>query len=114
MSSLGREPEENILKQRNSESISSATTITRDLPVPTAIDVKDTDQGSLPESISNQSMDSAAKKSARFEAAHAEAELDMLLDSFGETKFFETSSVTKRSNNLSYVTAGRYVSVETR
>ncbi|CAI9784408.1 unnamed protein product [Fraxinus pennsylvanica] len=48
-------------------------------------------------------MDSAAKKSARFEAAPAGAELDMLPDSFGETKFFETSSETKRSNNLAYV-----------
>ncbi|CAI9757267.1 unnamed protein product [Fraxinus pennsylvanica] len=103
VSSLSREPEENIFKERDCASICSAATITTDLPVATAIDVNHTDQRSLPESISNANVDLAAKKSARFEAADAEAELDMLLDSFGETEFFDSSSVTKRSNTLSYL-----------
>ncbi|CAA2949717.1 Hypothetical predicted protein [Olea europaea subsp. europaea] len=98
VSSLSQEPEENILKQHNRESISSATTITRDLTVPTA-----TDQRPFSELISNFNVDLATKKSTRFEAAYAEAELDMLLDSISETKFFEISSVTKRSNNLTRV-----------
>ncbi|KAL2496834.1 uncharacterized protein Fot_40591 [Forsythia ovata] len=111
-SSLTREPEENTFKQPNRVATSSATTSTRDFSVPTAIDVnhiddeiwhyKQIDQKSLPESISNVTVDSATMKSARFEAANAEAELDMLLDSFNENKFFESSTVTKRSN-LSYV-----------
>ncbi|KAL2476707.1 hypothetical protein Adt_37443 [Abeliophyllum distichum] len=113
VSSLTREPEENTFKQPNHVSTSSATTSTGDFAVPTAIDVnhiddeiwhyKQIDRRSLPESISNVTVDSATMKSARFEAANAEAELDMLLDSFNENKFLESSTVTKRSNNLSYV-----------
>lgn len=38
------------------------------------------------------------KKSSRFEAAAAEAELDMLLDSFSETKLSDSSGLTKKSS----------------
>ncbi|CAA2982187.1 Hypothetical predicted protein [Olea europaea subsp. europaea] len=101
VSSLGQEPEENIFRER--DHISSAATITADLPIPAAIDVNHVDQRSLPESISNVNVDLAAKKSARFEAIDAEAELDMLLDSCSETEFFGSLNMTKRSNTLSYV-----------
>lgn len=38
------------------------------------------------------------KKSSRFEAAAAEAELDMLLDSFSETRLSDSSVLTKKSS----------------
>ncbi|XP_057461572.1 protein ECERIFERUM 16 isoform X1 [Actinidia eriantha] len=43
------------------------------------------------------------KKSSGFESAVAEAELDMLLDSFGETKFLDYSGVTKKPIDTSSV-----------
>lgn len=55
--------------------------------------------GSTSEKLtSGVSIDSVAKKPSRFEAAKGEAELDMLLDSFGETKSYDSTQVTEESS----------------
>lgn len=50
--------------------------------------------------------DSSSKKQSGFEAAKAESELDMLLDSFGKTKFFDSSWMTGESSQKSYQPEG--------
>ncbi|CAI9089305.1 OLC1v1023863C1 [Oldenlandia corymbosa var. corymbosa] len=45
--------------------------------------------------------ESSVERSSRFEGTAAEAELDMLLDSFSETKFFDSSAVAKISSYTS-------------
>lgn len=50
------------------------------------------DPGSIPQS-SLESFADPRKKQSEFEAATAEAELDMLLDSFSETKILDASSI---------------------
>nr|GMC51113.1 Large tegument protein like [Ipomoea batatas] len=49
-------------------------------------------------------VNTAAKKPAQFEIANAEAELDMLLGSFAETKFLESNRVTEESWDNSFLT----------
>ncbi|GAA0163428.1 hypothetical protein LIER_39594 [Lithospermum erythrorhizon] len=53
--------------------------------------VEQTSQSNMSKSTAELGMVSVAKKPSKFEALTAEAELDMLLDSFSETKFLESS-----------------------
>ncbi|CAK9182681.1 unnamed protein product [Ilex paraguariensis] len=52
------------------------------------------------------SISNPAKKLSRFEAAAAEAELDMLLDSFSGTKFLDSHGITEKSGHTSYLSQG--------
>ncbi|XP_043687334.1 uncharacterized protein LOC122638555 isoform X2 [Telopea speciosissima] len=54
--------------------------------------------GSISQLNISQTTDSN-NKSSRFEGAPAEAELDLLLDSFGESKFLDSSGLHKEINN---------------
>ncbi|KAG9129088.1 hypothetical protein Leryth_019818 [Lithospermum erythrorhizon] len=53
--------------------------------------VEQTSQSNMSKSTAELGMVSVAKKPSKLEALTAEAELDMLLDSFSETKFLESS-----------------------
>lgn len=79
---------------------SSSTSINH--PADDLWQINETSGGSTSEkSTLNVYADSVAEKPSRFEAAEAEAELDMLLGSFNETKFFDSTSVTQQSSNTS-------------
>lgn len=54
-------------------------------------------------SISKPNLNSAARKTSTFEAANAESDLNMLLDSFAETKFLEPSNPPKKSSHITDV-----------
>lgn len=63
-----------------------------------------TDKSFMPESIAQFSVNSAAiqnKKPPRFEAADAEAELDMLLDSFSEPKILKSAVFKEEPSYIS-------------
>lgn len=51
-------------------------------------------------SISKPNVDSGTRKPSKFEAANAEADLNMLLNSFAETKFLEPSDPPKKSGQI--------------
>ncbi|KZV27252.1 hypothetical protein F511_04705 [Dorcoceras hygrometricum] len=53
--------------------------------------------------ISKPNMVSSARKLSTFEAANAEADLNMLLNSFAETKFLEPSNPPKKSGHASEI-----------
>ncbi|CAK9167681.1 unnamed protein product [Ilex paraguariensis] len=68
-----------------------------------------TSQSIFSESTAELNVDSIAnpaKKPSRFEAAAAEAELDMLLDSFSGAKFLDSHDVTEKSGHTSYLSPG--------
>ncbi|XP_073145137.1 uncharacterized protein [Henckelia pumila] len=54
-------------------------------------------------SIFKPNVDSASRKPSTFEAANAEADLNMLLNSFAETKFLEPSNPPKKSGSISEI-----------
>ncbi|KAA8524309.1 hypothetical protein F0562_010732 [Nyssa sinensis] len=65
-----------------------------------------TGQSSVLESIAESTVNSDAnpkQQQSRFETAAAEAELDMLLDSFNETKFIDSSGFSEKSSYKAYV-----------
>ncbi|KAL3509292.1 hypothetical protein ACH5RR_028693 [Cinchona calisaya] len=78
---------------------SSPTSITH--PVDDLWQVNEASGSTSGKSTSDVSADSVAKKPSRFEAAAAEAELDILLGSFNETKFFDSTSMTQQSSRTS-------------
>lgn len=79
--------------------VTTSSTIVNDLPDPSLSfreSISENDhQSKAPDSMAQSSASSfidANKKQSEFEAATAEAELDMLLDSFSETKILDSSS----------------------
>lgn len=78
----------------------SSSTSTRD----EILQAKGIGQTDLPRYTPEINVNTAAKKPAQFEVANAEAELDMLLGSFAETKFLEPNRVTEESWDNSFLT----------
>lgn len=78
----------------------SSSTSTRD----EILQAKGIGQTDLPRYTPEINVNTAAKKPAQFEVANAEAELDMLLGSFAETKFLESNRVTEESWDNSFLT----------
>nr|GME02566.1 Large tegument protein like [Ipomoea batatas] len=78
----------------------SSSTSTRD----EILQAKGIGQTDLPRYTPEINVNTAAKKPTQFEVANAEAELDMLLGSFAETKFLEPNRVTEESWDNSFLT----------
>ncbi|KAF9588668.1 hypothetical protein IFM89_014389 [Coptis chinensis] len=92
-----------ILVQTLPSEVSQVTSLMN----PVKDDLKQMEQSSLGEVVDSiaqinlNDVEDSKEKSSTFEAMAAEAELDMLLNSFGETKFLDTSGISKKSaNNL--------------
>ncbi|XP_027127458.1 uncharacterized protein LOC113770895 [Coffea eugenioides] len=103
-SSIISKENRNILLSQ--EYMSSNSSRVSQFSVPTSIDhrvddLKEISGSTSVKLTSGVSIDSSSKKPSRFEAAKAEAELDMLLDSFGETKFFDSSWMAGESSQRS-------------
>lgn len=104
-SSLGYNQEVSKNIQQHREPASSTITVTGDFPVQTSeeglkpvqqnkdeiLQSQEIDENNSPKSVSERIVDSTSGNPPIFEAASAEAELDMLLSSFSETKVFESS-----------------------
>lgn len=74
------------------ETKSPNTMVSKKSPATQSNQVEETSQSHMSMSTSEPDMVSVPKKPSKFKPVAAEAELDMLLDSFSETKFFESSS----------------------
>ncbi|KAK6134745.1 hypothetical protein DH2020_031521 [Rehmannia glutinosa] len=107
-SSLGYNQEFSKNVQQYREPASSSVTVARNIPVQTSeeglkplnqnkdeiFQSQETDRSISAKSISERIINSTARNSSIFQASNAEAELDMLLSSFNETRVLESPSAS--------------------